>query len=409
MLRAALLALALCIPATPSAAQPLFGNPVADAAAYRAQRGELGEARYRVRYEFTRIERGGALQVSELTIDAASDWALVREGERLTLHDFRLNRVFTLTGDSFTTTNGLAFLTFRVMERQNRSYLQRVLAAAGAQGELSDACDAESELGLAIPGAADAGVTDFREQRGAITLRCAGRDIGGFTPGDGAAAPAAFWATMHAEMLTHPALHRRVRETGRAPALMEVSYRGGTGGLSQRRWRLIAVESVSVPYPLDAALANATAATLDEIVAPGAGQIALDAIAGRFDGGAPTLQSWDQRLGEIARRDGDAAASMLLLPAVNMFPELNCSGAASPNICRLMRGLRGLSDPAPWAVIEIGMGEQERNIPAAIAAMQRAQESPHRDHPARSPTIPPTGPICPTPTRRNMICSRRSR
>lgn len=386
IVRAALIALALCIPATPSVAQPLFGNPFADAAAYRAERSELSEARYRVRYEFTRIEHGGAPQIGELAIDVASDWALVREGDRLTLHDFRLNRVFALAGDSFTTTNGLAFLTFRIMERQNRGYLQRVLAAAGAQGELPDACDAESELGLAIPGAADAGVTNFRERRGAITLRCAGRDIGSFTLGNGAVAPPAFWPTMYAEMLTHPALHRRMRETGRAPALIETLYRDGTGGPSRRSWRLIGADQVSVAYPLDPSLRNATASLLDQLV-PGAGQVGGDAVAGRAQGGAPTFEMWDQHLRTLSAREGEAAAAMLLGATYNMFPETQCDAGQPYAVCDLIRRVRNLDDQGPWAQFEVVIGEQERNPAAALAAMQRAQVSQHRDHPTLGATF----------------------
>lgn len=145
----------------PAAAQALFSNPFADAENYRAQRGPISEARYRVRYEMTVQARGGAPVVSELMLDVADDWALVRGQDHARLFDFRLNRIFTLSDDGFTSNNGLGELVLKIMERQNRSYLQRLLGAAGAQGELADACDAESELSLVIPGAADAGVTEL--------------------------------------------------------------------------------------------------------------------------------------------------------------------------------------------------------------------------------------------------------
>jgi hypothetical protein len=373
--------LTLVLTPAPALAQPLFGNPFADAAAYRRERGELTEAHYRVRFEATRVERGGAPLVSEFVIDAAADWALAREGQRATLYDFRLNRVFMLGAESFTTANGMGPLVFRVMERQNRSYLQRVLAAAGARDELPDACDAESELGLVIPGAQDAGTTEIRERPGVFTLRCANREIGGFTTGDGEAAPAAFWPTMYAEMTTHPALHRRVRESGLAPARMEISFREGTGGLSRRNWRLIAVETVAIPYPLTESLGNETSSALDAL-APGMGQVAAEAVAGRALGGPPTLESWDRHMRDLARSDGDAAAGMLFNPMSNMFPELSCQGEQQLFVCGLVRRFRSLADPAPMAVIEVSMAEQRGDAAAAIAAMQRAQTSAHRDHPA---------------------------
>src|SRR5690606_5208532 len=144
-----------CAPLAASA-QPLFGNPFADATAYRSERGDLPEATYRARYEVTHVERGGAPTLSEMVIEAASDWALVHEGDRTTLYDFRLNRVFMLGEGDFTTANGMGLLVFRVMERQNRRYLQHMLDALGTQDEFPDACDAESELGVVIPQLGDA-------------------------------------------------------------------------------------------------------------------------------------------------------------------------------------------------------------------------------------------------------------
>jgi hypothetical protein len=364
---------------TPGLAQDLFGNPFAGAASYRSERGDLSDARYRVRYEVTQVQRGGDAQTREVTIDVADDWALFRNGDLVTLYDYRLNRVFTLGGGSFTTTNGMADVTFRVMERQNRAYLQRVTDVAANRSEFPDACDAESELGLVIPGAA-AGQTEFRENRGVVSLRCGGREIGSVTLGDGAAAPAAFWPTMYRALVTHPVLHRRARESGRAPRQIQITFRE-VGGVSTRSWRLAAVETVSVPYPLDSSLQNTTTAVMDLLV-PGAGQIGADAVAGRALSGAPTLESWDDHLRSLSRNEGEAAAAMLVNPTFNMFPEVGCDSGRQYVLCDLVRNIRTLSDPAPWAVIEVGMAEQQGDSAAAIAAMQRAQASPHRDHPA---------------------------
>ncbi|HYD87815.1 MAG TPA: hypothetical protein VEA80_10095 [Vitreimonas sp.] len=386
MLRLALTMLFTVLASAPAFAQPVFANPFADAPTYRAERGSLTEASYRVRYEATYSERGATPVVRELVMDVAPDWSLVRDGAVTRLYDFKLNRVFVIYGDSFSTMNGLADVTFRVMERQNRTYLARVMSAAGARGDLADACDAESELGLAIPGSTDAGATEIRERAGAFSLRCAGREVGGFTPGDGAAAPAAFWPTMYAVMITHPALHQRVRDTGRAPAQMEITYREAPGPLTRRAWRLVAVETVSTPYPLDAALRNETAATIDQL-APGAGAAGAEAVAGRAQGGAPTLQSWDHHLRTVSRRDGEAAAAMLIGLTYNMFPELQCDAGQPHFVCDLVRRVRSLEDRGPWSQLEVAIAEQQRNPAAAIAAMQSAQNSRHRDHPALGATF----------------------
>lgn len=211
--------------------------------------------------------------------------------------------------------------------------------------------------------------------------------MGGFTAGNGAAPPAALWPAVYAEMPTHPVLHRRVRESGRAPTRLNISYREGGSQLTQRSWRLVAIETVGTPYPLLATVRNATADALDEIV-PDAGRIGAEAVAGRALGGAPTLESWDAHLRDISGREGEAAASMLIAATINMFPELQCNGAhAQLTVCRLLFGMRALPDPAPWAQIEVGVAEQRGDSAAAIAAMQRAQASPLRDHPALGATF----------------------
>ncbi|QGZ93499.1 hypothetical protein [Terricaulis silvestris] len=369
-----------------AASAQLFADPFADAAAYRQMRREApADATYRVRYEVTRIEPNQAPAVSEVTIDVAADWSLTREGDQVFLRDFQLNRTFILRGDSFVSTNSLADIVFRVMERQNRTYLQRIASAAGVQ--LADDCDADTELGVTMPSASGASATEFGQSGSAVEMRCGGRAVGRFRASDGAAPPAAFWPTMFTVMTTHPALHRRIRETGRAPAQLETSFRYAPDAERRRSWRLVAVETVATRYPLSAALRNTTSEVLDREFAAGIGQVGIDAVAGRAQGGAPTLQSWGDHLNDVARRDGQAAAAMLLLPTYNMFPELEgtCQGAAQVHpLCPLNNNLRAIAsaDPAPMSVLEIGMAEQQRNNAAVIAAMRRAQASPNRDHPA---------------------------
>jgi hypothetical protein len=46
--------------------------------------------------------------------------------------------------------------------------------------------------------------------------------------------------------------------------------------------------------------------------------------------------------------------------------------------------LRDIRDPAPMALLEIGMAEQRGDNAAAIAAMRRTKTSPSRDHPVLS-------------------------
>jgi hypothetical protein len=369
-----------------AASAQVFANPFGDAAFYRQMRGEApAEATYRVRYEVTRTEPNQAPATSEIVIDVAPDWSLSREGDQIYLRDFRLNRMFILQGDSFVSGNGLADIVFRVMERQNRTYLQRIASAAGVQ--LADDCDADAELGVTIPSTEDASPVEVVENGGAVQLRCGGRIVGRFTPSDGPTPPAAFWPTMFSAMTTHPGLHRRVRESGHPPRQLETSFRFAPDAERRRSWRLVAVEAVSSPYPLTAAMRNATADLIDREFVAGIGPLAVDAVMGRAQGGPPTMESWSAHISDVARREGDAAAAMLVMPTYNMFPELEgaCATAGRDHaICPFNRNLRTIaeSDPAPLALLEVAMAEQERNSSAAIAAMTRAQTSRFRDHPA---------------------------
>jgi hypothetical protein len=379
ILRACLTALVvLCAPMA-AFAQPLYGNPLSDADTYRATRTATPDATYRIRYEV--ITTGHNAGTREVIFDIASDWSLTRDAQSATLHDFQLNRIFQINGDSFTTMNGLAALVFRVTERQNRDYLRRVLSTAGAGATMPDDCDADTELGLAIPGATSESRVEVRESHAATGILCDNREIGSFTPSDGATPPAAFWPTAFYHMTAHPELRARIRASGRPPAALEARYRLTGSTEASESWRLLAVETVATPYPLNASMHNATAAQLDGLVAPGAGQMAGDAIAGRALGGAPTLQTWDAHVRDVERSEGRAAAAMLLLPTSNMFPEFSCAGRNSLRLCAIANGLRGIDDPAPLALLEIAMAEQRGDSAAAIAAMQRAQTSPLRDHP----------------------------
>lgn len=358
----AAIACALMMAAPRAEAQALFANPFASAAEYRSARGGTTDATYRLRYEVSRSELGRDAVVSELSIDVAPDWSLVRESGRTTLRDFKLNRTFALETDRFTTQNGLADLVFRVMERQNRSYLQQVVAGLGVRAEMPDDCDAESELGLAIPGAT-APTTSLRERRGVVRLMCANREIGGFVLGEGSPPPEAFWPTLFQEITVHPSLHQRVRDSGRAPTRIDIAFRVSPEAVTTRSWRLIAIETATLAYPLNDSMQNTTAETLDQLLGPGIGQTAADAVAGRALGGPPSLQSWGEHLRAVTRNNGPAAAAMLLLPTHNMFPELAgvCATPAQHPACDLNRNLRTIAqgDPAPLALIEIGMAEQQ--------------------------------------------------
>jgi len=366
----------------PAAAQPLFANPLDTSAGYRTARGETSDATDRIRYEVVEQSANGPAEVTELTIDIAPDWALYRKGDSVTLFDFQLNRQFQLEDETFTTLNGMAGLIFRVMERQNRSYLLSVLGAVGAEAEIMSDCDSDSELGLSLPGKTSKSAIAFTEQRGAIVLMCDNKEAGRFVEGS-EKAPAAFWPTIFNAMPMHPMLFKRMRDAGAAPQMFEVA--SGIGPTQTKStFRLLSVETATTPYRLTDELRNSTVDMFDTLIGPGGGQLAADAIAGTAAGGAPTLESWGTYIESLKQTD-PAAASMLFLPSFNMFPELEqLCGQKKHAICSLAASIGALkaTEPAPMALIEMGMAEQQGNMSAVIKAMQTIASSRHHDHPA---------------------------
>ena len=198
---------------SPAVAQPLFANPLDSAAGYRAARGDTLSATHRFRYEITVTEAGKAPVVSVAVFDVAPDWALYSKDGEAVLQDFRLNRLFEVQDDSFTTVNGMASLVFRVMERQNRTYLGSMLSAAGANDMMSD-CSSDAELGLSLPGAKSTSkIAVTNGPDGAVIVTCDGKETGRFTAGSDAA-PAALWPTLFNMTVMHLTLFKRMRESG---------------------------------------------------------------------------------------------------------------------------------------------------------------------------------------------------
>jgi len=378
-IRALAAAVLMGLAALPAAAQPLFANPLDTAQGYRDARGTTADATHRFRYDITETETGKAPVTSEAIFEVAADWALFRKGDETVLFDYGLNRVFRLTDGAFTTENGMAGLVFRVMERQNRTFLGGVLSAAGAGDMMSD-CGSDAELGLALPGQTSKGEVAFAEQQGALVLTCGGKAFGGFTTGAGAA-PAALWPTLFNTTPMHPALLRRMRDSGAAPQTFETMRTFGERE-TRTAFTLLSVETAATPYPLTDAMRNTTAERFEDLIGPGGAELATTVVAGTAQGGPPTLQSWDAHLKALAQTD-EAAAAMLMMPSFNMFPELQC-GRQQHAVCTLAPKLNTMRarEPAPMALVELGMAEQQGNAAGAIKAMQTIMASRHRDHPA---------------------------
>jgi hypothetical protein len=177
-LRRATLALLVStlVPATASRAdaQELFGNPFLTAEALRLQRGDAPNATLRLRYQVSGDPNAEEAR-GALVIEVAADWAYVRRSNRQTLYDFRLGRVLDMRDGTFVSRNMVGDVAFRVYERQNRAYLTGVMRSAGGKSPV-DGCDAETELGAAVPAlkeAADAKVGAQRRRSSATAVSSA--------------------------------------------------------------------------------------------------------------------------------------------------------------------------------------------------------------------------------------------
>lgn len=340
-----------------------------------AARGAPANATFRARYEQT--ENGEA---SEIVIEAAPDWARVRNGGVNFLYDFELDRLFLLHEGNFGSYPIAANAMFRVSELQNRAFIAGALRAGGAGDDMGDGCDAETELGVVIASLPGAGRIESRTRRGATEILCNDRVIGSFEASDDPAPPRAFWPTLTNITNLHPALRTAMQESRRAPARMEVSFRPMGPEVTRRVWRLVAIEQIDAPYPL--AGENRTAELISVQSDADLAQLAHEAVAGRAAGGAPTLESWDAHI----RTLDEVNAAMLFGVGVNMFPELiqACPGGAHYAMCETIRRLNATAarEPAVRALLSITMAEQTGDHSAAIQSMRAAQATPLGAHPA---------------------------
>jgi hypothetical protein len=287
-------------------------------------------------------------------------------------------------GGNFVSRGLLGDVVLRVLERQNRSAITRVLRGSGGKDQ-TDGCDAETELGVAIPHLKEAAEAKVKQAGATTTLECNGRMVGSFETGPANAAPSALWPVLAREMTMHPVLRSQVAKDGRAPQRVEASFRiGGTG--KTLSWRLVSAEPIAAPFPLTETLTNATAAWINEAVAAGLGDLAAEAVAGRAEGGPPTLARWEAQVGRVAKEKGAAAAVFAMWPALNMFPQVaqTCQSGAKSAICDQLRSLRATAeaDGAVSALLQVAIAEQQRRPADAIAAMLTARSSPFAKHPA---------------------------
>ena len=386
----AFLCVVLTHAATATADETLFLNPFMTADEMRLERDALPDATLRLHYRETRSERAGPEEVFDVSIEVAEDWALVEDARGTFLFDFQLLRAFTIDpeGKTFVAFNLTGNVTFRVMERQNRVLMQEIATLAGSTEISDDACDAETELGVAFGEAV--GDVEIVRTAASTTAMCNGRLIGTLVPGEGRVAPAALVPTLANVFAMHPALAAELGTDRPAPQGIKSSF-NILGEATMRSWELVSSETVSLAYPLTNEFENASSLWLGGKTGVATATLAADAVGGRAGDGPPDRAAWDVALWKLARTGTGAAAALAVLPTFSMFPELlgTCREPNTWAACALLANLQAIArtDTAVAAAMAIVSAEQAGNQAAVIEAMLAAQTSALKDDPVLGQTF----------------------
>lgn len=364
-------------------------NPFASAESLLAERGAASSAGLRLVYTETREDSKGEPSKSEVVIDLADDWALVTRGSTTLLYDYRLSRTISLDSQrtTFVALNPIAELMFRVRERQNRAAMEKASQAAGTE-VIQDACDADANLGVMVPGLEPHGTPELLlfvdgTLHGAV-IRCDGRMMAA-TAFTALPAPATLWPVLSAQFPQHPGMLKAISILNWVPRHLESRY-----SLMKRdfkvTWDIVSAQQVATAYPLPASARNTTADWLAKRTSAALVELGVKAVAGTANGGPPSWQAWNARLTALLERDR-AAAAMTLPPTLTMFPESmrNCP-ASGETACDILKNARtyAQADPAAsalFALLELAPGNPD--APAtAVRLMAQAQASPLAKDPA---------------------------
>lgn len=368
------------------AASPVFLNPNEQASYWRDFGGSPARATLRLVYRQDDSAPDNKRTQKNVTVDVASNWVAVSGDGSTSIFDFRSNRRIDVSPaqKTFTSQNLIGGVAFRIAEIQNRSMLSGALRAAKIDNaKVATECDAQTELGIALPGAEHK--TEIRRKGARTEIVCDGEVIGAFEADSAIVVPSSFLLMLAQVRQMHPATRRALAEAKGAPKFLGAYFGALSSTKQPYEWRLQSSTQEGSDYPLPADYANAFAASIDAALGAGAGQVAADAMAGKAAGGAPTLEVWDQHLKEVESKNGIAALTLESLLTVGMFPELQTSCAAnSRQSCKTMTALReGMAqDKAVVALMAVALAEQNGKPELAISAMADAATSPNAHHPA---------------------------
>ncbi|KAF0115448.1 MAG: hypothetical protein FD128_748, partial [Hyphomonadaceae bacterium] len=234
----------------PANAQDIFSNPFMTSEAIIASRTDTQNARTKVVYEVTtETERGTEIQ--ERVFFLSTDWAAVRSEESTRLFDFRLNRLFQLDGaaNKFLSSNLVAEPMFRVLERQNRNYLNTLLTNAGPHMKL-DFCDVDAELGVYVGEQHQAPAIRFAKRAGTTRFFCGNNEMGSFVTDERTTAVPSFWPALAQSLNIHPRMISEMKATNQYPSSLETRFKRVGTAFVKTKFRLKSIEIVSEPYPL---------------------------------------------------------------------------------------------------------------------------------------------------------------
>jgi len=365
----------------------LFANPFQTADAYRTERTTVPDATYRLNYEIRGKDLTGR-NFSEMAIfTLAADWALLEEGDRSRLFDFKLMRVFQIdtVKKTFRSDNLNALVLFKVGEREHRALIEAGIRASGLTERFAGSCDAETELGIAFPESNSVVQVTLSAGGDMISATCNGRRSGVIKLNSENLAPATLWPMLALNLPVHPKLLAAARELGRTPAQIDSTFRQVNRD-EFRTWKLVSEEQIRAPYPLDGSLNNATNNRINGVSAK-IMEIAEAAINGAAGSGPPDAVSWELFLKKLVVTDPPAAV-LTLTPTFDMFPESlsKCTSDPYGTFCEIRLSAYTLTKSTPAlrkALLALSFQSTDTNaVTAILDAMMATRDTPYAQHPA---------------------------
>lgn len=338
-------------------AQNAPSHPFVSAKEILETRGETPNASTIVSLEINYSE-GNKIESQKVMLTLANDWGAVNIGQTIELYDFKLNRTFIINKDlgNFTSQNLVTDVLFRVLERQNRNFMNIALSEIAPSMKLPTSCDYDSELGIAIERYSKGNKIRIQSVVDRTSLSCDDVEVGSFEKGLRADIPATFWPILARRFSMHPQLLESIKNSNAVPKQITTSYFRNDKEKIGTSIKLVSIESTNSPYPITHQFNNVNGAWLNTFLKPGYDSIAINAIKDKtYD------QSWEvvnSNLEKQVAQFGRAKAAISTFAILMTFPEqLNkCSQKSIFIACKLAAEIPILANEdktlgAYWAII----------------------------------------------------------